>query len=141
LNGGKSCVFKANAGQYLVIFTQIKDLGVDVEFSPAYSPYRKPFVERAIGALKSFVKTLPGSTANAVSVDDVDIERGKRDHGIGRRIEPQHSDPTQRPGKRAREAYIAGCNLMSRIRSVAEVEDIRIELPARPACEQGSEHG
>lgn len=60
-------------------FTQLADLGVKVTFAPSYSPYRKPFVERAVGALKAFVGSLPGSTVNRASPGEPDLKRASRD--------------------------------------------------------------
>ncbi|ROT43932.1 Mu transposase C-terminal domain-containing protein [Pusillimonas sp. NJUB218] len=57
-------------------FTQLATLGVKVTFAPSYSPYRKPFVERAIGALKAFVGSLPGSTVNHADRSVTDPEQG-----------------------------------------------------------------
>lgn len=59
-------------------FTQLTNLGTKVTFAPAYSPYRKPFVERGIGALKSFVSSLPGSTLNLADRSAADLEEGAR---------------------------------------------------------------
>lgn len=59
-------------------FTQLATLGIKVTFAPSYSPYRKPFVERAIGAIKSFVNGLPGSTMNQADRSVADPERGTR---------------------------------------------------------------
>lgn len=60
-------------------FTQLATLGVKVTFAPSYSPYRKPFVERAIGAIKAFVGGLPGSTLNRADRNVVDLDRGERE--------------------------------------------------------------
>lgn len=60
-------------------FTQLATLGVKVTFAPSYSPYRKPFVERAIGAIKSFVNSLPGSTMNQADRSVSDPDRGARE--------------------------------------------------------------
>ncbi|UHL63505.1 Mu transposase C-terminal domain-containing protein [Paralcaligenes sp. KSB-10] len=60
-------------------FTQLADLGVKVTFAPSYSPYRKPFVERAVGALKAFVGSLPGSTVNRASPGEPDLKQASRD--------------------------------------------------------------
>jgi hypothetical protein len=60
-------------------FTQLADLGVKVTFAPSYSPYRKPFVERAVGALKAFVGSLPGSTVNRAKPSEPDLKQAERD--------------------------------------------------------------
>ncbi|PZO17228.1 MAG: hypothetical protein DCE87_04675 [Betaproteobacteria bacterium] len=43
-------------------FSSITTFGIAVEYNPAYSPYRKPFVERFNRSLKDFTSSLPGST-------------------------------------------------------------------------------
>jgi transposase InsO family protein len=43
-------------------FSSITSFGIAVEYNPAYSPYRKPFVERFNRSLKDFTSSLPGST-------------------------------------------------------------------------------
>jgi putative transposase len=60
-------------------FSNVTKLGIKVTYCPAYSPYRKPFVERAVGALKSFVGNLPGSTVNRADTNKPDTDRGARE--------------------------------------------------------------
>lgn len=43
-------------------FSSLAQFGIEVEYNPAYSPYRKPFVERFNRSLKDFTSGLPGST-------------------------------------------------------------------------------
>ncbi|MGQ0688634.1 MAG: Mu transposase C-terminal domain-containing protein [Limnobacter sp.] len=43
-------------------FSSITSFGIAVEYNPAFSPYRKPFIERFNKSLKDFTSSLPGST-------------------------------------------------------------------------------
>lgn len=60
-------------------FSNVTKLGLKVTYCPGYSPYRKPFVERSIGALKHFIGGLPGSTVNRADPSKSDTDRGKRE--------------------------------------------------------------
>lgn len=56
-------------------FSKLTTLGFGVTFTPGYSPYRKPFVERAVGAVKKFAGTLVGSTVNSADKHADETER------------------------------------------------------------------